>query len=448
MIERTTDRDVFQARFAAIERLALMNGSAWFEPRRRAAMERFEALGWPSPRLEAWRYFDLAPLRSTTFRYVRDPERARLGRDALARYQVHCLPGAQIVLVDGYFEPALSTVRALPRGVEAGDLASAMSRRRAVLEPHLARHAAFDMHAFVALNTALLHDGAFVHVPRGAAVNDPVHVLWLSTGARGPTVSHPRTFVVLEEGAQLTLVEDFVSLGEEAHFTNPVTEVVLGAGASCDYYKLQRESRHAFHVGAVEVHQERDSSFQSTSITFGGGRTRNDLRCILDGEGASCVLNGLNVIADSQLVDDHTAIVHARPHGTSQETYKSILDGKAEGVFNGAVFVAKGAQKTSSRQVNRNLVLSKDALMNTKPELQIHADDVKCSHGATVGELDEDALFYLRTRGIDAKTARRILTYAFANDVLERIRLEPLRKTVESDLFHFIPVGQESRLPC
>jgi len=448
MSSSTEARDAFVARFAEIERLAAANGSSWFEPRRREAMARFEALGWPTPRQEAWRYFDLAPLRRTTFRYIHDAERARVGHETLAQFQVHCLPGAQLVLVDGYFEPALSTARALPSGVWARDLASALGPRRALLEGHLARHASFESHPFVALNTALLHDGAVVHVPRDVVVRDPIHVLCLSTGSRGPTVSHPRTIVILERNAQLTLVEDYVSLGTEAHFTNPVTEIVLGEGAALDYYKLQREGKSAFHVGAIEVQQGRGSNFQSTSIAFGGSRTRNDLRCLLDGEGSSCVLNGLNVIGDSQLVDDHTSIVHARPHCTSLELYKSILDGAAEGVFNGAVFVDKEAQKTSSRQVNRNLVLSKEALMNTKPELQIYADDVKCSHGATVGELEEDALFYLRARGIDTKTARRILTYAFANDVLERIRLEPLRKTVESELFYFIPVGQEDKLPC
>ncbi len=440
--------DAITARFAAIEHLTAANGSSWFEPRRRQAMERFVALGWPTPRQEAWRYFDLTPLRRTTFHYVRDTERSRIGHEALAPFQVHCLPGAQLVFVDGYFEPALSTARNVPAGVVAGDLASALGARRPLLEAHLAQHAAFESQPFVALNTALLHDGACVVLPRGVAMRDPIHLLWLSTASQGPIVSHPRTILILEPQAELTLVEDYVSLGTESHFTNPVTEIVLGDGAVLDYYKLQRESRSAYHVGAIEVHQSRDSSFHSTSIAFGGSRTRNDLRCLLDGEGASCRLHGLNVIADAQLVDDHTSIVHARPHCTSHEIYKTILDGAAQGVFNGAVFVAKDAQKTNSRQENRNLVLSKEALMNTKPELQIHADDVKCSHGATVGELEADALFYLRARGIDTKTARRILTYAFANDVLERIRLEPLRKTVESDLFHFIPVGQEADAPC
>ncbi len=448
MIRTQDDRDVYRQRFAEVERLAAADGSAWFAPRRRQALARFETLGWPAPRQEAWRHFDVAPLRRTPFHYVHDPERLRLGREALSRFQVHCLPGAQLVLVDGYYEPALSSARALPARVEVGDLATALQSRRALLEQHLGAYASGDSQPFVALNTALLHDGAFVHVPAGIAVRDPIHVLYISSGAKGPTVSHPRTIVILEAGAELTLVEDFVSIGDAAHFTNPVTELVLEQGAVLDYYKLQRENKQAFHAGAIEVHQARDSELNSTSIAFGGSRTRNALRCVLDGEGASCVLDGLNVIGGTQLVDDHTDIVHARPHGTSHELYKTILDGHAEGVFNGTVFVAKDAQKTSSRQVNRNLVLSKDALMNTKPELQIYADDVKCSHGAAVGELDENALFYLQTRGLDKKTARRILTYAFANEVLDHIRLEPLRKTVESELFSFIPVGPGPEDPC
>jgi len=448
MIRTPEALEGYQARHAELARQARADGSAWLEPLRRAAMERFVALGFPEPRQEEWRYFDVSSLRQRQYRHVREAERIRPTREMVDRACVHCLPGTQLVFVDGHYEPSLSAVRVNGNGIEVGDLATALQTRRELLEPHLGRHAGFADQPFVALNTALVHDGAFVHVARGRAVREPIHLLFLSTGTHGASVSHPRTVVILDESAQVTLIEDYSSTAEVEHFTNPVTEIFLGENAGCDYYKLERESKKAIHVAAIQVVQDRDSRFESTSIAFGGHRVRNDFRCVLDGEGASCVIEGLNVIGDAQLVDDHTWIHHRQPRGTSQELYKSILDGQAEGVFNGSIYVAAGAQKTNSRQVNRNLVLSKQALMNTKPQLEIYADDVKCSHGATVGELDADAQYYLRARGIDAGTARRILTYAFAQEVLDHMRLLPLRKTVESELFSFIAFGPGGARPA
>jgi Fe-S cluster assembly protein SufD len=439
---------LYAKRFAELETQCGDDGSCWLGPLRQRAMQSFESQGFPTRRLEEWRYFDLGPLRKTDLHHVHDRERVNLRRETLAGYHVHCLPGALLVFVDGYFEPVLSATRSLPAGVEVRDLATAIRMQPDLLGEHLGRYADVEHNAFVALNTAMLYDGAFVYVPRGIVVESPIHLMFVSTGTRGPTVSHPRTIVVAEEGAELTLIEDYVSTTDDVYFTNPVIEIALAPNARLDHYKLERESKKAFHVAGMAVQQDRDSCFASTSVSFGGHLVRNDVSCVLDGEGAECTLNGLNVIGDHQLVDDHTRIVHAKPHGTSEELYRSILDGFAEGVFNGAIEVAKNAQKTSSQQTNRNLVLSRHALMNTKPQLEIYADDVKCSHGATVGELDEDALFYLRARGIDADTARRILTYAFANDVLGRIALEPLRKTVESELFAFIPVGLDTKQPC
>ncbi|MFQ5600974.1 MAG: Fe-S cluster assembly protein SufD [Candidatus Krumholzibacteriia bacterium] len=448
MTQVTDGTGLYLSRFAELEKRSASDGSAWLAPVREEAMSRFARMGFPSMRLESWKYFNAGPIRRTAFKHVLERDRVTLKAERLRPFQVHCLPCALLVFVDGYYEPVLSSMQTLPDGVVVGDLATALKAHPAVLERHLARHAAFDTHPFVALNTALLHDGAFVRVPKGRVVQEPIHLLFVSTGMGGPTVSHPRTIVVVEDGAQLTLIEDYVSLDEATYFTNPVTEVILEEGAVLDFYKLERESKQAFHVGAMQVHQSRNSSFSSTSIALGGHLVRNDVHAVLDGEGASCTLNGLNILGDRQLVDDHTCIMHAKPHGTSQELYKSILDGHAEGVFNGEIYVAQDAQKTSSQQTNKSLVLSKHALMNTKPQLKIYADDVKCSHGAAIGELEKDALFYLRARGIDYETSRRILTYAFASDVVERIRLEPLRKTVESLLLSFIPRGTDAKEPC
>src|SRR5262249_887706 len=273
-------------------------------------------------------------------------------------------------------------------------------------EPHLARHARFQTNAFTALNTAFIRDGACVLVPKGKTLTEPIHLLFVSSTFGEGAVAHPRNLIVVGPSSQITLVEEYVALDESVYFSNAVTEVVAGENAVIDHYKVQRESREAFHIATVQVHQERSSNFSCHSIGLGGGLARTDINVMLDGEGCECVLNGLYLATGHQLIDNHTRIDHAKPHCTSHELYKGILDGKGRGVFNGKIYVHQDAQKTDAKQTNQTLLLSDDAVINTKPQLEIFADDVKCTHGATVGQLDDNAIFYLRSRGIDAAAAR------------------------------------------
>ncbi len=245
--------------------------------------------------------------------------------------------------------------------------------------------------------------------------------------------------MVADENSQAHVIESYVSLGGGSYFSNAVTEVVLGQNASIEHYKLQEESTNAFHVATLQTHQGRDSRFVSHSVSFGGQLTRNDIRAVLSAEGTDCTLNGLFMVDGRQHVDFHTTVEHSQPHGTSQEYYKGILDGRSRGVFNGRVHVHPGAQKTDATQSNKNLLLSRNAEVDTKPELEIYADDVKCSHGATVGQLDPDALFYLRARGIDEGSARGLLTYGFAQDIIDRMPIQHVRERLEQALVARVP---------
>jgi len=331
----------------------------------------------------------------------------------------------------------------LPAGTIVASLAEMLARSPGLVEPWLARSAKFDNHPFVALNTAFLSDGAFLYIPRGA-VTGPIQLLFLSSSEGGQaTLSFPRNLFVADESSQTTIVETYA--GEGAYFTSPVTELFAGPGAVIDHYKVQRESLAAFHMATFQVQGERASVPSSHSISIGGALVRNDVNAVLDGEGIDCILNGLYFGDGRQVVDNHMRVEHAKPHCASHELYKGVLDGKSRAVFNGLIHVHKGAQKTDAKQSNRNLLLSRDAIANSNPQLEIYADDVKCTHGSTVGQLDEDAIFYLRSRGIGIEAARSLLTYAFASELVERIPVEPVRHALEEFLFARLPGGEVVR---
>ena len=400
--------------------------------RREEAFARFQALGFPTTRDEEWRFTSVAPIADQAFALgaapMPDPKYA-----ALLPYRLPGLFGAELVFVDGHYMPSLSTPGALPRGVRAGNLAAALGEE---VEAYLARVAPFDRQAFVALNTALFTDGACIHVPAHTIVDAPIHVLFLSTGhANGAlTMSHPRVLVVLGDDSQASVVESYAGPGDARYFTNTVTELVLGQNAVLDHYKLQHESMRAYHVGTVQVRAGRSANCASHSISLGGGLVRNDVFAVLDGEGVECTLNGLYVGDEQRLVDNHTTIDHAKAHCGSREIYKGILAERARGVFNGKIIVRPDAQKTDAKQTNRALLLSEDAQINTKPQLEIFANDVKCTHGAAIGQLDEEAVFYLRSRGFGRAEARRLLIHAFAGDVLDRMPIAAIRTGVEQVL--------------
>ncbi|HYL05953.1 MAG TPA: Fe-S cluster assembly protein SufD [Thermoanaerobaculia bacterium] len=433
---------------------------------RRAAIQRFAVLGFPTTRQEEWRFTNLAPLARASFQRA-EGAAAGAPRIAPADLAPWCFAAAaRLVFVDGRFAPELSSVdgsgsaaappvagrgtprSSLPPGALVSGLAAALARAPQQLEPHLGRYAGFQDQPFVALNTAFLHDGAVVMLPRGAVLQLPIHLLYLSTGGspdRPATISYPRNLIVAGEGSQVTVVETYAGIGGGAYWSCGVTELIAGPSAVVDHYKVQRESLDAYHLATLQVYGERSSVISSHSISLGGGLVRNDVNAMLDGEGIDCILNGLYLAEGRQVVDNHMRVEHAKPHCASHELYKGILDGKARSVFNGLIHVHHGAQKTDAKQSNRNLLLSADAIANSNPRLEIFADDVKCTHGSTVGQLDDDAVFYLRSRGIGLDAARSLLTYAFASDILARIKVEPVRHDLEELLFARLPQGEVVR---
>ncbi|HEX9615355.1 MAG TPA: Fe-S cluster assembly protein SufD, partial [Bacteroidota bacterium] len=315
----------------------------------------------------------------------------------------------------------------LPKGVRVGSLADAVRSGDAETRKSLAKYATDEENAFIALNTAFALDGAFIVLPERTAMQESIHVVYVSTGAEHSLLT-PRNLVIVGAQSQLSFVESYVSLKDARYLTCAVTELVVGDGAIVEHDKLQNESVQAYHVSVIQAHQGRQSTVTSNAVTVGGSIVRNNVTAVLDGEGAECTLNGLSLGSGSQLIDNHTAIDHVKPHCESHELYKSILDGKAHGVFNGKIFVRKDAQKTNAKQTNKTLLLSDDAYIDTKPQLEIFADDVKCTHGATVGQLDSDQIFYLRSRGIGEDSAKDMLTLAFAADLVEKIHVDPLKE--------------------
>ncbi len=413
-------RDPYVAEFERAGRS--LPGPAAF---RRRGIERFRERGFPDPNAEAWRFTDLTPLLETSFRAAsgtaNPAQFAGLARGPLR--------GCQIAFVDGRYAPAFSLLE-LPPGVRVSSLAALLRDDPRRAEPWLGTLVGPEGEAFPALNAAFFSDGAFVFLPRGTEFPRPIHVLFLSSLHGEAYMTHPRVLVVAEEGARATIVESHLGPAGGTYLSNSVVELFLGDGAAVDYTKVQRESHDAFHAQSMRARLGRDARLTHRSISLGARPARNDFEVVLDGEGAEAELLGLFEVAGAQLADHHTAIDHARPHAVSRELYKGILDGRARGVFDGRIVVRPGAQKTSALQTNKNLLLSPEALVHTKPQLEIFANDVKCKHGATIGQLDEEVLFYLRSRGIALAEARRLLVHAFAGEIIDSIRDEAVRAQV------------------
>ena len=405
-------------------------GPGWLAPVRLAAMDRFRALGFPTTRNEDWHFTSVAPIAEIDFRSLRAAGGEVRAGD-LFPFTFGHPEWPMLVFVNGRYDESLSDLSALPEGVKVLDLASAWRLDSALIDRHLTRHASFEENAFTALNTAFLYDGAVVHIGPDVKVGTPIHLLFVSDAMAAKGISHPRNLIVAERHSQATVIESYVALGEATYFTNAVTEAVVGDGATLSHIKIQRESPRAYHVGTVEATQGKDSHFVSFSFATGAALSRTNIYAALDGEGCGATLNGLYMVDGTQHVDHQTRIVHAQPNCFSREVYKGILDGASHGVFNGKVYVHPIAQKTDGKQSNNNLLLSERARVDTKPQLEIFADDVKCTHGATVGRLDENALFYMKSRGINADSARKLLTYAFAAEVIESIEVEAVRDGLE-----------------
>ncbi len=430
MLQAAKEKDNY---FSAYKLAQMREGKdpVWFLNLREKAGEAFESLDFPTTRDEEWKYTNIAPILKVPYIELFDPDADGTTAGRIAPFSFAESRNSQLVFVNGWFSQELSALSALPAGVIVCNLAGIPAEHAKVARDHLAAYADYRDKVFTALNTANIGDGALVYVPNGKVVETPIHLLFIST-AREPLVSHPRVLIVAGGGAIATVIESYVSLDEDVYFTNAVAEVVAKEGSVITHYRLQEESERAFHIATTQVHQERGSNYSSYAISLGGEIARHDLNVALAGEKTETTVDGLYVVTGKQHVDNHTVIDHQKPHSTSHQLYKGILDGRSRAVFNGKIFVREGALLTDARQLNKNLLLSANATVDTKPQLEIFADDVKCSHGAAVGQLDDEELFYLASRGLRPERARALLTYGFAEDVISKIKLKSVREQLDT----------------
>ncbi len=403
---------------------------SWANEIRAAGVDHFDREGFPGPKVEAWRFINLAPLKTTRFTLghgtITDDARQAAGKASFGDRAT-----IEMVFINGHFAADLSRLADLPKGATVATLADAIDADDETLKKHLATIVRPDATPFTAINSGMLFDGACIRLPRGATIPGTIHLLFVSTGGDQPTASHPRVLIVAEDNVEANIVESYVGAPDATYWTNAVTEVVIGEDCRIDHNKLQQESLNAYHTAAMRVVLGKSSYFISHSTTLGGKLTRNDVTVKMAGEYAYAVINGLVVIGGDQFCDNHTLLDHASPNCPSHELYKHVLDGRAQAIFKGQIYVAQIAQKTDSKQTSKTLLLTNDANINSQPALEIYADDVKCTHGSTIGPVDQDMLFYLRSRGVDMNTAKHLLTYAFAADVTRRIAIEPVRERIE-----------------
>lgn len=423
------ETDPYLEKFERFERSA--RHPAWVLPVRKAGLARFAELGFPTVQHEDWRYTNVAPLVKLPFRPFYEASPNGAASEVLSRAAFGGLTGNRLVFVNGHYSGELSSLCPESHGVKIGSLALALSSDSAFLEKHLGRYADTQRNAFAALNQAFFLDGAFIHVPEGVTVEEPIQLVFISTAKQPGASVHPRNLIIAEANSKLTVIKSYLSAETAAYVTNTVTELVAGDNAEVELLKYQDESAHAFHIATIHGEFSKASRVGVHSFALGARLSRNNIRTRLAGEGLECVLNGLYLTKGEQLADHHMVVEHAEPNCASHEYFNGILDDKSKGVFHGRILVQQIAQKTDAKQTNKNLLLSDDATADTKPQLEIYADDVKCTHGATIGQLNEEAIFYLRARGVGLETARRMLIHAFAGEIIERIRHQPAREELD-----------------
>ena len=402
----------------------------WAQRLREAALDRFKDLGFPSVKEEEWKYTNVAPLSKFSFQTASAETDKVVQPAEVERLGCNEAKDTTLVFVNGVLRKDLSSLKDVPAGVTVLGLAEALESQthQELIREHLGRGVDYNTNGFVALNTAMVANGAFVLIPKNVEIDKPLSLLFISAGN---VASFPRVLVIAEAHSKATLVESYANAGTGVSFTNAVVEVVLQDGARLEHYKVQRESVESFHIASTNASLGANSRYDSTAINFGAQLSRHDIAVLMDHEGAECWVDGLYVVSSGQHTDTHSVIDHQKPHCTSHQLYKGILDGKSRAVFNGKIFVRHGAQKTDAMQTNKNLLLSKEARIDTKPQLEILADDVKCAHGAAVGQIDEDELFYLQTRGIHGELARNLLTYGFAEEVIGKIKIDSIRSQLD-----------------
>ncbi len=434
MIAPVKELQTYLETFSDFEKVAVGHDQPWLRNLRAEAFARFCQVGLPTTRDEDWRFTNISAIAQMQFRLsdiaTDDLAGLRFPKNDVAM-QLRFSETA-LIFVNGRFVPQLSSIDNLPKGVIVSGLAKQIAAKSTYVENHLGRYLNIQRDAFSALNTAFTEDGAFVYVPRGTVVEQPIYLLFISVPADAPTMNHPRNLFVVEEESQVAIIEDYVSLGDIAgSLCNTATELIAKDGAIVSHYMIEREHKQSFNISTLRIEQGRNANVASHSVLLGGGIVRNNVHPVLAGEGSECLINGLFVGNGKQHLDNYMLVEHAKPHCSSRQFYNGILDDSAHGVFHGRIIVHKDAQKTDAKQTNRNLLLSDNAQIDTKPQLEIYADDVKCTHGATIGQIEENALFYLRSRGIDETSARKLLLMAFANECLDRMREDSVRSGIE-----------------
>ena len=422
-------KDWYLSNFGEFEKRLNGGKESFVHTKRKEALSNFSRLEFPTIKDEEWKYTSIAPLLK--YNFVPSYEKKEVSKEFIKSLLFDEMEHSLIVFINGRYSAEHSNLLNLPKGVIVGSIAEEMKKNNEVLQKHFGKYANYQNHIFTALSTAYTDDGAFIYIPSGKIVEEPIHIVFIAASEDEKILVQPRNLFVAEKSSQVTIIEHYVSADEAIHFTNAVTEIVAEENAVVDHIKLQEESKKAFHIARMEVDQERNSNFASHLISTGADLSRNEFNARFNDEGGECKLNGLFMIDGTQLFDAHTLMDHAKPHCNSHEHYKGILDEKSRGVFNGKVIVRQDAQKTNAFQENNNILLSDEALVNTKPQLEIFADDVKCSHGATIGQMDEDAKFYLESRGIGEETSKSILLHAFASDVITSIKIESIRNYIE-----------------
>lgn len=405
----------------------------WLRKLRESALERFCQVGFPTTRDEDWRFTNISAIADAPFRL--STEAVRISPRDLDLWRMEAA-ACRLVFVNGRFSAELSSLGNLPAGVRVGSLAQQLADNPKEIEHHLGAYLNTQRDAFCALNTAFAEDGAYIHISRGAVLPAPIHLLFVAVGDGAPLMTHPRNLIVAEEESQGAIIEDYVSFGNGSAqngpaLSNTATELVAHDNAVVSHYLIEREDARAFNISTLRIQQDRNANIASHSLLLGGAIVRNNVHPVLAGEGGECLINGLFIGSGRQHLDNYMYVEHAKPHCGSRQFYNGILDDHSHGVFHGRIIVHKDAQKTDAKQTNRNLLLSDDAQMDTKPQLEIYADDVKCTHGATIGQIEEDALFYLRSRGIDETSARKLLLLAFASECLDRMKEDSARAFAE-----------------
>jgi Fe-S cluster assembly protein SufD len=407
----------------------------WLKSLRQEGFARFSETGFPTTHDEDWRFTNISAIAQTPFAMA---ARTRVTASELEQFGLsgfQCL----LVFVNGRYSAELSRVPKLGQGVKVTSLAAQISTDAAAVEKHLGQYLNIQRDSFAALNTAFIEDGVYVHVAKNTAVRTPIYVLYVSSPGAVATMDHPRNLIVVDESAQATVVEDYVSVGEGTAFSNAVTELIAGPNAVVSHYMLVREAASTYNISTLRIQQARSSNVSTHSLLLSGAILRNNVHPVLAGEGAECLINGLFMVNSGQTMDNYMLVEHAAPHCASRQFYNGVLNGRGHGVFHGRIIVHKDAQKTDAKQTNRNLLLSDDAQIDTKPQLEIYADDVKCTHGATIGQVEENALFYLRSRGLDEASAKHLLLLAFANECLDRMNSVQMRTYVEALVMAWLP---------